>query len=257
MQHTLYAAVWLLSGLWSTDAAAQTFLCPTGPGPGEVQVGTTGGGNSGLAITPICALAGGGSYGWQDPGNSYEYDPLQSQIEAQSAWLAWAEQAQIAAEQAQIEADRLQAQLDADPRYAALREGLWEYASGEVGGERRCGAFFGHLDGAIAITGQTGDPNGTYLTFIGSGISAPAKVRKIKVTLEQTDSEPQTVVAFQHRAGSMGAITFSVPLPLASVPALFLEEQSFRLLVKRKEVFALSWRGGRAAAEQIQRCASG
>lgn len=42
---------------WSTMAIAQTFVCPNGPGPGEIQVGTTGG-SGGVAVIPICASDG-------------------------------------------------------------------------------------------------------------------------------------------------------------------------------------------------------
>lgn len=63
----------LRAGLWlafllalalgaSAPAAAQTFVCPSGPGPDEVQVGTSGGGN-GVPAVPICAPAAGGGGG--------------------------------------------------------------------------------------------------------------------------------------------------------------------------------------------------
>ncbi len=42
---------------WPTTADAQTFVCPSGPGPGEIQVGTTGG-SGGVAVIPICASNG-------------------------------------------------------------------------------------------------------------------------------------------------------------------------------------------------------
>jgi Domain of unknown function (DUF4189) len=42
---------------WPITAAAQTFVCPNGPGPGEIQVGTTGG-SGGIAVIPICASDG-------------------------------------------------------------------------------------------------------------------------------------------------------------------------------------------------------
>jgi hypothetical protein len=42
-------------GLAPESASAQNYPCPTGAGPGEQQIGMTGGGNSGLAPTPICA----------------------------------------------------------------------------------------------------------------------------------------------------------------------------------------------------------
>jgi hypothetical protein len=38
--------------LWSTSAAA-AYVCPNGPGPGEVMVGTQGG-SGGIAVIPMC-----------------------------------------------------------------------------------------------------------------------------------------------------------------------------------------------------------
>ena len=43
--------------LASASASAQSYPCPNGPGPGERQIGTAGGGNSGLASFPICERA--------------------------------------------------------------------------------------------------------------------------------------------------------------------------------------------------------
>jgi Domain of unknown function (DUF4189) len=50
-------------------AVAQTFVCPNGPGPGEVQVGTTGG-SGGIAVIPICA-----SNGSDDSSDSGDVQP--------------------------------------------------------------------------------------------------------------------------------------------------------------------------------------
>jgi Domain of unknown function (DUF4189) len=44
-----------------TAAAQGSYICPGGPGPGERQVGTTGGGN-GVAAMPVCVSDGGGGY---------------------------------------------------------------------------------------------------------------------------------------------------------------------------------------------------
>jgi hypothetical protein len=50
----LAAAIW-----WPMTAASQVYVCPNGPGPGENQVGTTGGSN-GVALMPLCASDGSG-----------------------------------------------------------------------------------------------------------------------------------------------------------------------------------------------------
>jgi Domain of unknown function (DUF4189) len=54
---------------WPTDLLAQTFVCPNGPGPGEIQVGTTGG-SGGVAVIPICA-----SDGSEDSSDSTNVEP--------------------------------------------------------------------------------------------------------------------------------------------------------------------------------------
>jgi Domain of unknown function (DUF4189) len=51
---SLLCGAFVLAFFWSPAAHAQTFVCPNGPGPGEVQVGTTGG-SGGVAVIPICA----------------------------------------------------------------------------------------------------------------------------------------------------------------------------------------------------------
>lgn len=59
MQRLKYYAVVFLSALmwWPATSVGQTFVCPNGPGPGEIQVGTTGG-SGGIAVIPICASDG-------------------------------------------------------------------------------------------------------------------------------------------------------------------------------------------------------
>lgn len=48
----------LLTGL-AVPALAQNYICPTGPGPGEIQVGMTPGGN-GVGSVPVCMSNGSG-----------------------------------------------------------------------------------------------------------------------------------------------------------------------------------------------------
>lgn len=63
LQIILLALAWCL---WPTSAAAQAYPCPSGPGPGEVQVGMTPGGN-GVASVPVCASNGGGGGTYAPP----------------------------------------------------------------------------------------------------------------------------------------------------------------------------------------------
>lgn len=48
----MLALIWMVQA--SESASAQNYPCPNGPGPGERQIGTAGGGNSGLAPVAIC-----------------------------------------------------------------------------------------------------------------------------------------------------------------------------------------------------------
>ena len=45
--------------VYAQGAWAQSYPCPNGPGPGERQVGTSGGAN-GIAVIPVCERVGGG-----------------------------------------------------------------------------------------------------------------------------------------------------------------------------------------------------
>ena len=55
--------------LWPAAVIAQTFACPSGPGPGEVQVGMSGG-SGGVAPIPVCASDGSeDSSGSNDTGH--------------------------------------------------------------------------------------------------------------------------------------------------------------------------------------------
>lgn len=67
LQALLTAAAALLALGLPQPASARNYPCPGGPGPGEQQIGVTGG-SHGIAATPICAQSGGGGYG--DGGGS-------------------------------------------------------------------------------------------------------------------------------------------------------------------------------------------
>ena len=69
---TLLPSLVALTFLWSTAASA-AFPCPVGPGPGEVQVGITGG-EGGIAVIPMCESDGSGD----DDGGTNEMDDAPS-----------------------------------------------------------------------------------------------------------------------------------------------------------------------------------
>lgn len=63
----LAAAACLLALGLPLPAEARNYPCPGGPGPGEQQIGVTGG-SHGIAATPICAETGGGYGGGGSSG---------------------------------------------------------------------------------------------------------------------------------------------------------------------------------------------
>lgn len=64
---------------WPMAVSAQTFVCPNGPGPGEVQVGITGG-SHGVAAIPICVSDG------RENTDSPAADPTPNESHAVLVW---------------------------------------------------------------------------------------------------------------------------------------------------------------------------
>lgn len=67
LQAALAGAAAILAIGLAQPASARNYPCPGGPGPGEQQIGVSGG-SHGIAPVPICAESGGGGYG--DGGGS-------------------------------------------------------------------------------------------------------------------------------------------------------------------------------------------
>ena len=76
------AACFLLS---PEPASAQTFVCPNGPGPGQVQVGVEGG-SHGIAAIPICASSGEAEPEADRPRSA---QPIRSVLVNSNVAVAW------------------------------------------------------------------------------------------------------------------------------------------------------------------------
>ncbi|WP_291200737.1 DUF4189 domain-containing protein [Hyphomonas sp.] len=79
LQALFSAAAALLLLSLPQPASARNYPCPSGPGPGEQQIGVTGG-SHGIAATPICAQTGGG-YGYGDGGPDAPQGPASPPID--------------------------------------------------------------------------------------------------------------------------------------------------------------------------------
>lgn len=86
VQLTVLSAIALLLSLAAPSAVQAAYPCPGGPGPGEVQVGVSGG-THGVAAVPICDRAGGGAP-QAPPTYSYVYGAIAAHPDAADVWMA-------------------------------------------------------------------------------------------------------------------------------------------------------------------------
>ena len=77
--------------------AAAAFPCPQGPGPGEVQVGVSGG-SHGVAAVPMCESTGGGDSGNASPDYYYIYGAIAWHPDVGDVWMVGNYDAPYAAE---------------------------------------------------------------------------------------------------------------------------------------------------------------
>lgn len=112
---------------WPSNIAAQTFVCPSGPGPGEIQVGATGG-SGGIAVIPICA-----SDGSED--SSAEDNPDTNGPEWETRWGAiargkaggWGAVSDMLSEQSAAKAALSQCKSTADTKDAECKISITYY----------------------------------------------------------------------------------------------------------------------------------
>lgn len=150
------------------------------------------------------------------------------------------------------------AELKKDPRYARYENGGWEFFQDHANampGEY-CVAFYWKKTGLVRLSGPGGDYPGALLTFWGEDIPKPDGVKKIKVTLSQSDGgAPQTVEALNYHlpGDAYGAIALTVP----SIDALLdnmLDIHGFDLAIKGASVAKVDWDGGLAARDTLKKC---
>jgi hypothetical protein len=149
------------------------------------------------------------------------------------------------------------AKLMKDPKYKAYINGSWTYfqdTNAKKPGEF-CSAFFTRAEGFAMLSGPGSGYDGALLTFWGMNVPKPKEVRKIKVTLKQTDDKPQTVTAFNYynAAHGMGAIALAVP-SIEAAPAGILDKHEFELVVGGKSVAKVKWHSGLAMKKKLATC---
>lgn len=149
------------------------------------------------------------------------------------------------------------AKLMKDPRYKAYVNGSWTHfqdTNAKMPGEF-CSAFFTKEQGFAMLSGPGTGYDGALLTFWGMNVPKPKAVRKIKVTLKQTDDKPQTVTAFNYYnpAHGMGAIALAVPSIEAALAGI-LDKQEFEVVIGGKSAAKVKWHSGLAMKKKLAAC---
>ncbi|MFD0724352.1 hypothetical protein [Lysobacter brunescens] len=231
-------------------ALADTYPCPNGPGPGDRQIGVTGG-SHGIAAIPLCAYGDQGNGGEEDAPQQHTPapDPMRLRIDASLSALT-----------AMVANMEQQAALQRDPKYKRYREGFWDHfqASATPRPGQGCVAMFANLDGAVAVAGPGGEYTGAMLVFWGLDVPKPDKVATISVSLNQFDGPVQTVKALNYTlpGGTAGAIAFTVPTIDAALETM-VDRQPFELSIKGQPVMKIEWHGGHAARDALRACVKG
>lgn len=156
----------------------------------------------------------------------------------------------------------LQQQLK-DPKFKAAynryRNGGWDFfqdSNNPKPGEY-CSALYAKGNVMVRISGPGSGYDGALMTFSGPDITGLRDVRKVKVTLNQSDGLSQSVQTFNYQLPGevYASIAFAVPTIEAAMAAME-EKRGFDLLVKGKSVLKLDWHGGLAARNALQKCLS-
>ena len=232
---------------FQAEPSLANYICPNGPGPGEVQIGMTPGGN-GVAALPVCEQSGGGG-GQQGQGPQYHVSPLAGPTAVLQGEVARLEGI-YRANQRKIDS------ITKDP-FQLYAKSAWAYNHEKDA----CAAQFQSKKGLIEIAERfvaNRFEKGTALSFAGARIPAPETDRKIQVTLEQAGQTPQILEATN--------LTI-VPAPLIRTGVLIFmdlpmtrdrfetmpDNTDFRITFEGKEIFAMGWRDGLKARDKLRK----
>jgi len=235
---------------FQTEPSLANYICPNGPGAGEVQVGLTNGG-SGVANVPVCEQSGGGEQAPQQQETSLPWRPWSPEALA-------ALRAEVKRDRAVREAIRQYPEMMRKPFKNLPKNGGWGFGQGTG----FCEARFGSRDGIITIFqyATSRGPSqafakGSGLSFIGFGIPTPKTEKRVHVMFEEAGAPPQTVDAIYGPFGSViGNLTIrDTPMTkdgFESMP----DKADFRISIDGNQIFTMGWRDGAKAREKLRQC---
>lgn len=138
-------------------------------------------------------------------------------------------------------------------------DGFWKHGQGGQPSTpgRLCTAAFMNMDGVlqIAATGGRHDPAGLLLS--GNDIPRPASPTALRVTFNQTGSEPAAVTAqsIPLMDNGIGTIVLAAP-SLDAVMDGLLDESEFSVDLDGKRIYSLKYHSGKQAMKDLRKCAS-
>jgi hypothetical protein len=242
-----------------TPLSAHAFMCPGGPGAGQVQVGVASG--PGFAGAPICGVDpnyhGDTSKAYEDAARDRE-EAARASSDTRADFIAW-----LNTSIAQIEEGRRAlAKIDRNTSIAHLSpeyyRGTWtlpDLARRKAKPGENCMALFRSDRGLLGLVGPGGDYKGAMLMFWSKDVPTPKGTQLVPVSLAQ-DDEPntQTVRAYNYtEPQGIGAVAFGVP----SIEALLSnmqEKQRFRVVMNSQLVVDMGWSDGHAARDALKNC---
>ncbi len=149
------------------------------------------------------------------------------------------------------EIDRL-----ANPADPAVANGAWEVVGSLQKPGDYCSAIFTQRGVGMAMMGPGGSYDGAFLMLFGANIPHPPALTKILVTLNQSDSAPQTVHAFNMAmpgANDYGAVIFVVPSAEAAIEGM-TDTLALDVVHQGQPIVGVAYHDGAAAREQLRQC---
>lgn len=258
--------LYLLFGLLALGLIAQpamaNYPCPSGPGPGEQQIGV-GGGSHGIAAVPLCVQIstgtdnGGGYAGYRCDGCNIFADPGPPEFDAMSSAINEQAAKNVELQKQMQEAEAKLQKLEADPDFQRIKQGEWKIFQAKKGSARgdNCVAMWSKAGGAVSIVGPGKAYQGGMLIFWSADIPRPSKTQTVAVTLKQSAYQAQSVHALNFSVPTIpaGAIGLTVPKIDAALNTM-LDIEHFTVEMGGRTVADIEWTGGLAARAKLSDC---
>ena len=155
----------------------------------------------------------------------------------------------------------LEAELANNPKYQMMKQGYWHFEPrpSYLPKGDGCSAIFANLDGAVTVSGPSGEYRNAAITFWGGSIPIPKKPKMIPVTLSQTGANAAATVSaynFAMADGKIGAVSLVVPDANGLISNMY-DTHKFAVFLSNKKGLEIEWKGGKVASQMLSTCIAG